>query len=154
MIATRLKRHDLFGTASRGLDWFDWAPQRPAALRAISNVASPIRNVPARNPISRLELPTGITEASIRDGPINLKKIRRTIVSVDDNVCIKLLMPGRRLLPVDLEPGQRLDVPALLPLGWRRWIDATRFAACAMNCNVLEGTKVVLWLPLRLFGCT
>jgi len=90
VIATRLKRHDLFGTASRGLDWFDWAPQRPAALKAISNVASPIRNVPARNPISRLELPTGITEASIRDGPINLKKTRRTIVSVDDNVCIKL----------------------------------------------------------------
>ena len=86
----RLKRHDLLGTASRDHDRSAWAPQRPAALRAISNVASPIRNVPARNPIFRLELPTGITEASIRDGPINLKKIGRTIVSVGDNARIEL----------------------------------------------------------------
>ena len=87
----RLKRqHDLLGTTSRDHDRSAWAPQRPAALRAISNVASPIRNVPARNPISRLELPTGITEASTRDGPMNLKKIGRATVSVDDNVRIEL----------------------------------------------------------------
>ena len=77
-------------TATRGLHRSDWAPQRPAALRAISNVASPIRNVPASNPISLLELPTGITEASILGGPINLKKIGRTVVALGDNVCIEL----------------------------------------------------------------
>lgn len=32
-----------------------------------------------------------------------------------------------------------------------RWIGVTCSAACAMHCNVLQGTKVVLWLRLHVF---
>ena len=50
---------------------------------------------------------------------------------------------GWQLPPVRRRDAGRRQADSTLPLLDGRWIAITCFSACAMNCNALQGTKVV-----------